>query len=194
MGLLRDKLKHLIENEASYIRNNQVRVRIIGNKSLIPPDILKDLEHAEKITDIPLSTKTLFVCFPYTSRDDIAHAVQLASQALPKDKINEQLLNDNMYMGPNCPQLDLLVRTSGHTRLSDFMLWQCSKNCHIEFTNTLWPDFKFLSLMLVLIKWSYYQQKRSEYKIKPQVDWAQQKAIDLASLPPPPPFASVAGK
>lgn len=196
MALLRDKLSQLIAHEDSFIRLNQIKVQIVGNRSRIPLDILSDLERVEHVTDIHPSQKVLYVCFPYTSRDDMASAVRLvchksSSTSLSKADINEKLLNDSMYMGPNCPQLDILIRTSGHTRLSDFMLWQCTKNCMVEFIKPLWPDFKFLALILVLIKWSFIEQERTKPHKKPKVNMATEMKVDLYALPTPPPFGVV---
>lgn len=198
-GLLRDKLKMLAKYEGDYTKFEEVRVKIIGNKSLIPSDILSDLEQIEERT-INVKDKILNVCFPYTSRDDIVHSVQAISQKLDtkeietKDQINLKLLNNNMYMGPESFPLDLLIRTSGHTRLSDFMLWQSNYNCTIEFTNTLWPDFKFIAIINILLKWSYYktmqvnEQKQNNKKLTSK---RFKKNIYLEDLPSPPPFDSI---
>lgn len=192
MNLLRDKLKYLSLYDNSYARQNRVRVRIIGNRSMIPDDILKDLEKVEQITDVEQLERTLNVCFPYTSRDDIVHSIQgVCENGIPKGDINVAELYRNMYMGPDSPQLDLLVRTSGHSRLSDFMLWQCTHNCKIEFVPTLWPDFKFIALFSILLKWSYYHKKDITSR---RVNNAPPgKFVDITALSPPPPLATVGG-
>lgn len=199
-ALLRDKLKLLSQNEFSYTSVNKVRVKIIGNRSLIPKDILDDLVEIEESTNTPIAIKTLNVCFPYTSRDDIVHSMKsIASQYKSNEihnvkHINQNILEGNMYMGPDSPPLDLLIRTSGHTRLSDFMLWQCNANCEVQFVNTLWPDFKFLSIVSILLKWSYYRTLELEQQsiVGKQNDLKTSETVNiLKSLPPPPPFASV---
>ncbi|XBA45657.1 di-trans,poly-cis-decaprenylcistransferase [Candidozyma auris] len=198
MGLLRDKLKYLALYDDSYARVNKVKIKIIGNRSMIPGDILKDLEKVEEITNIESATRVLNVCFPYTSRDDIVHSIQnVCNNGVPRESISQAELYKNMYMGPEAPQLDLLIRTSGHTRLSDFMLWQCTHDCKIEFVNTLWPDFKFISVYSILLKWSYYH--RQEMKAKSEQESQESsgysgKVVDITSLPPPPPFATVGSK
>ena len=75
-ALLRDKLKVMSEHEDLYARYNKVRIRIIGNRSFIPEDILKDLENVEETTKDFGSKKTLNVCFPYTARDEITYAIK----------------------------------------------------------------------------------------------------------------------
>lgn len=150
-SLLKERLNFLAENETSYARFNKIVVKIIGNRSMIPEDILKDLEAIEAKTANNSSKRTLNVCFPYTSRDDIAHSIRQITEKrvngeLLLEKMDLQLLIDNMYYGPDTPPLDIMIRTSGQTRLSDFMIWQCNYDCTIEFVDTLWPEFKFLVL------------------------------------------------
>lgn len=201
-GLLRDRLKHISEYDNSYARYNKIRVRIVGNRSYIPEDILRDLELIEKRTDVENLYRTLNVCFPYTSRDEITIAIkkialEVAESADPKE-ITAQTIESNMYLSSNyTAPLDLLIRTSGHKRLSDFMLWQCNSNCTIEFVSTLWPDFGFWSITRILIKWSYFRTMQimdeQNLKVKVVSTKANRTSI-LKSLPPAPPLASVSNR
>ncbi|KAI5954692.1 SRT1 [Candida jiufengensis] len=200
-GLLRDKLKMISEYEDSYARYNKVKIKIVGNRSYIPQDILKDLEYIEEITMAKSSKKILNVCFPYTARDEITHAIKsiaekrVNKEIKSKDEITTKLIESNFYFGDEVPPLDILVRTSGHTRLSDFLLWQCNTDCTIEFPDTLWPDFGFISIMSILIKWSYYKTLQLEEELlrgkEPQVQDANVPVL-LNELPQPPPVATVA--
>ncbi|CAH6719445.1 dehydrodolichyl diphosphate synthase complex subunit Rer2p [[Candida] jaroonii] len=196
-GLLRDRLKLLAENENSYSRVNMIKIRIIGNKSMIPEDILQDLEKIEDKTNLETSEKILNVCFPYTSRDDIVHSIKQTSHQrmnglINKDSITLDYVTDNMYFGPDSLPLDIMIRTSGQTRLSDFMLWQCNYNCTIEFVDTLWPDFKFLSLIMILMKWGYYKTLEMESEMNKLNEKDEKEFVDiLKELPPHPPHKSV---
>ncbi|CUM49807.1 uncharacterized protein AC631_03262 [Debaryomyces fabryi] len=199
-SLLRDRLKFISEKEESYARFNSIRIKIIGNRTMIPSDILKDLEDIEERTKNVSSAKVLNVCFPYTSRDDIVHSIQsIASQVELKEiESNEHItletLTNNMYMGPNTPPLDILIRTSGHTRLSDFMLWQCNYNCMIEFVDTLWPNFRAWDIMSIIMKWSYYrtlQLEQQRIMSNKKTDNQKLSTDILKELPPHPPFASI---
>lgn len=190
-------MRLLSESDTSYTTINKIRVRIVGNKSLIPADILADLEVIEEKTNTPTSVRILNVCFPYTSRDEIVHSIRAIADRYKQheivaDDITTKLIEDYMYMGPESPPLDILIRTSGHTRLSDFMLWQCTENCTIEFVDTLWPDFKFLSIMKILLKWSYKKTIQLEEEA---VLGKEPPLPDLPNsfkqLPPPPPIVSV---
>lgn len=76
-------------------------------------------------------------------------------------EIDESLLESKMYFG-KCPPLDILVRTSGVERFSDFMLWQAHKGTMIEFIPTLWPEFTPFQMFLILLKWGFQRQVNSE--------------------------------
>ncbi|EDK38659.1 hypothetical protein PGUG_02757 [Meyerozyma guilliermondii ATCC 6260] len=191
-GLLRDKLAILADNETSFAQVNHVKIKIIGNRSYIPDDILSQLEEIERKTNKPDSHKVLNVCFPYTSRDDITEAMRkvvssLVSSDLQRQDLNEDVLQHQMYMDPNTPQLDILIRTSGHTRLSDFMLWQCTANCDIEFVETLWPEFGFFQFFQILVKWGWSKTALA--------GWNTGRAkVYVYELPPAPPLVSVIGR
>lgn len=76
-------------------------------------------------------------------------------------EIDESLLESQMYFGGN-PPLDILVRTSGVERFSDFMLWQANKGTMIEFISTLWPEFTPFQMFLIVLKWGFKRQMNSE--------------------------------
>ena len=77
------------------------------------------------------------------------------------ESITAETLNDHMYTG-DLPPLDLLVRTSGVERLSDFMLWQCHQNTEIVFLETLWPEFDLWTFLPVLVEWQWRRKKAGE--------------------------------
>lgn len=80
---------------------------------------------------------------------------------LDPESISAHTLNDNM-MTADAPPLDLLVRTSGVERLSDFMLWQCHENTSIVFLKCLWPEFDLWQFLPVLVEWQWQQKKLRE--------------------------------
>lgn len=196
-ALLKERLNFLSENENSYARYNKIVVKVIGNRSMIPKDILSDLENIEAKTAHNSSNRTLNVCFPYTSRDDIANAIKgIAEQKVNSElqgELSQQLLVDNMYYGPDTPPLDIMIRTSGQTRLSDFMIWQCNYDCTIEFVDILWPEFKFFGIIIVLLKWGYYKTLEIEKnKLNGKLfDKKTQSRNIYKELPPHPPHKSV---
>jgi len=74
------------------------------------------------------------------------------------ESITEETLTDHMFTAGN-PPLDLLIRTSGVTRLSDFMLWQCHENTSIVFLKCLWPEFDLWHFLPVLVEWQWWKRK-----------------------------------
>lgn len=204
LGMLRKYLKVLSSNELLFALINKVQIRIIGNKSYIPADILADLDAVELKTSNACSLRVLNVCFPYTSRDDICQLVRAVVEDACEDSCDElteislQSIHDHFYFGPKSPPLDLLIRTSGHTRLSDFMLWQCNHNCVVEFTSTLWPNFRFWCFVLIIFKWAYYQLILGAMIARPiprRVKGKKTKpiAVPYSTLPPAPNPVSVCG-
>ncbi|ODQ66627.1 Di-trans-poly-cis-decaprenylcistransferase [Nadsonia fulvescens var. elongata DSM 6958] len=159
--LIRSKLLLMVE-KSSIAEKYGISIRILGDRSLIPVDILAGIESTEESTKN--NSKSIFnICFPYTSRNDIAHAIKsVVNKAqngeIRYNTIGEQTLEREMYTGQSEP-LDILVRTSGVSRLSDFMLWESHQNCWIEFIDELWPEFKAWNLYVIILKWSYYKAK-----------------------------------
>lgn len=76
------------------------------------------------------------------------------------ESITEQTLTDHMFTA-DCPPLDILIRTSGVGRLSDFMLWQCHANTEVVFLDCLWPDFDIWKFLPVLIDWGVKEKRRA---------------------------------
>ncbi len=131
MGLLRGFIKSDIDEFAA----NDVRLKIIGNYKVLAPDIVHMIDDALARTAHNTRT-TLAVALNYGSQDELVRAAQSAAGegAITADTIEHHLDTADM------PPLDLLIRTSGEQRLSNFMLWQAAY-AELWFTETLWPDF-----------------------------------------------------
>jgi undecaprenyl diphosphate synthase len=136
--------KRFVENDLAELHAANVRVRMIGNRlERVSPDILALIERAETLTR-QNTALTLVIAFNYGSRDEIVRAAQaLATQVvsgkLAPDAISEALLTQTLDTA-DIPDPDLLIRTSGEERISNFLLWQCAY-AEMVFTETLWPDF-----------------------------------------------------
>lgn len=156
MDLAKNKLQQIAAH-GDLCEQFGIRIRIVGNIQMLPKDVKEILCNTEKIT-ANNNRAILNVCFPYTSRDEITSAIKSAvAQSIedPSLVIDESTLNNNLYTGEN-PPLDLLVRTSGTFRLSDFLLWQCTDpNCAIVFSEKLWPDFRPWDMAKILLNWSF---------------------------------------
>lgn len=156
MDLAKQKFKQITQH-GDLCEQYGVRIRILGNTALLPKDVRKILRETEEMTKNN-KRATLNVCFPYTSRDEMTHAIKSVvkkSVENPDLVIDENSIDNALYTGDS-PPLDLLIRTSGTYRLSDFLLWQCvSSNCAIVMVDTLWPEFSPHYMARILLNWSF---------------------------------------
>lgn len=124
LDLAREKFKQLLE-EAQKLQDHGVRIKVIGNLALLPMDLQKLI--AKAILDTENNNKLfLNIAFSYTSRDEITQAIEAVlrhGHNLSEDEISERILNECLYTC-HSPSPDLLFRTSGETRISDFLMWQ----------------------------------------------------------------------
>lgn len=131
MGLMRSFIKSDIDEFTA----NDVRLKIIGNYRALAPDIVDMLDDALERTS-KNSRTTLAVALNYGSQDELVRAAQAAAA---QGTITAEAIEANLDTA-DMPPLDLLIRTSGEQRLSNFMLWQAAY-AEFWFTDTLWPDF-----------------------------------------------------
>ena len=139
MGLLRLYLR----KEISELHREGVRIRFIGDRTLLAADIISLIEMAEQKTRANTQLD-LVVALSYGSRQEITMAArQLAIDAaagnIDPETIDENMLNSRLYTA-DIPDPDLIIRTSGEQRISNFLLWQ-SAYAELVFTDVLWPDF-----------------------------------------------------
>jgi undecaprenyl diphosphate synthase len=139
MGLLRRFIRH----DLADLHGNGVRVRIIGEREGLDPDILRMLEEAEELTRSN-EKLTLVVAFNYGSRQEIARAArriahEIAAGRIESSEISAELLAKHLD-APDLPDPDLIIRTSGEQRLSNFLLWQAAYS-ELVFVPVYWPDF-----------------------------------------------------
>jgi undecaprenyl diphosphate synthase len=139
MGLLRFYLR----SEIADLHKEGIRLRVIGDRSRLAPDIVNLIEDAERLT-ANNATLTLLIALSYGSRAEIANAArQLAEDAVAGRirpyEIDEATLAGRLFT-VGVPDPDLLIRTSGEQRISNFLLWQLAYT-EFVFLDTLWPDF-----------------------------------------------------
>ena len=139
MGLLRLYLRQEIDE----LNEKGVRIRFIGERKRLAPDIVKLINESEKRTETNTALN-LVVALSYGARQEItAAARQLAQKVLAgeltPDDIDERLMSQNLATA-GIPDLDLVIRTSGEKRVSNFLLWQLAY-AELIFIDTLWPDF-----------------------------------------------------
>lgn len=144
MGLAREKFAKLLE-EKDKLREKGIKIRVIGNLNLLPKDIQKTVAEAMLLTK-DNNTSILNVAFAYTSREEIANSLKTIVEGvenndlLPED-LNDSLIDECLYTN-KCSSVDLIVRTSGEVRFSDFLLWQVRYTfiCLIRITLVLFLD------------------------------------------------------
>ncbi|WP_092477357.1 isoprenyl transferase [[Clostridium] polysaccharolyticum] len=139
MKLFRDYLKNCLEIS----RKNDMRVRIIGDRSCLNEDIIKVITQLEEESKNNQGLN-FQVALNYGSRDEITRAVKKIAQkiengTLRSEEINETIISDELDTC-DIPDPDLMIRTSGEQRLSNYMLWQLAY-AEFYFTDVLWPDF-----------------------------------------------------
>ncbi len=139
MGLLR----RFVRNDLADLHRSGVRVRIIGERDDLDPDVRRLLEEAEELTKSN-SGLTLVVAFNYGGRQEVARAarrlaVEVAAGRLAPEAIDAEMIGRHLD-APDMPDPDLVIRTSGELRLSNFLLWQ-SAYSELVFVPTYWPDF-----------------------------------------------------
>jgi undecaprenyl diphosphate synthase len=158
MGLLR----RFIRNDLAELHQSNVRVRIIGERAALDPDIGRLLVEAEDLTRAN-SGLTLVVAFNYGARQEIARAAQriaeqVASGAIKPVDVNSETVA-KFLDAPDLPDPDLVIRTSGEQRLSNFLLWQ-SAYSELVFMPTYWPDFDRVALEAAIRE---YQQRERRF-------------------------------
>ncbi|KAG4434707.1 hypothetical protein IFR05_009817 [Cadophora sp. M221] len=227
MDMAKIKLSQLSQH-GELLERYGASVRVLGNRELLRPDVLQVIDKAVDMTKNN-GACALNICFPYTSRDEIASAIKstvedyskplpaharpfsqtritqkirsrnlstsplrssspssdiddsvsstttLSPESPPIDSrehlypdpeaITSHTIGDHMFTAKD-PPLDMLIRTSGVKRLSDFMLWQCHEDTEIVFLDCLWPEFDLWQFLPVLVEYQWNQKHVEDRKIK----------------------------
>ena len=132
-----DLLKSYLANKSSELKKNDIRLRFAGRIGSLPEKLRLFMEKVENDTS-HCKTLDLILCINYGGRQEIIDAVKKLLNMNPPN-VDESLFRSCLYL-PDVPDPDLVIRTSGETRLSNFLLWQ-SSYAEFFFTETLWPDF-----------------------------------------------------
>ncbi|MFD2941521.1 isoprenyl transferase [Flavobacterium notoginsengisoli] len=158
-----------LKKELITLQENNIRLNAIGNLDKLPKTAQKEL------LDVMEKTKnnsrlTLTLALSYGSREELVNAVKAISDKVKNniisiDTIDDSIINEHLYT-QNLPDVDLLIRTSGEHRISNFLLWQIAY-AELYFTNVLWPDFKDQDLYEAII--SYQKRERRFGKTSEQI-------------------------
>lgn len=136
-------LRRYLQSEIAELHKNGVRVRVIGERDRFSPDIVSLIRNAEDMTK-DNGALHLTVALNYGSRQEIASAARRIAEAVKAGRIKAEEIDEALFAGhlttADMPDPDLLIRTSGEKRLSNFLLWQ-SAYTELVFLDVLWPDF-----------------------------------------------------
>jgi undecaprenyl diphosphate synthase len=143
VGMLMDLFLRALKNEVEQLNENGVRMRFIGDLSAFSPKLQEQMRIAEQTT-INNTVLNLSIAVNYGGRWDIARAsreiaLSVLSGGLSVDEIDIDTVGKYLALS-DLPDPDLLIRTSGESRLSNYLLWQMAYS-ELYFTDTLWPDF-----------------------------------------------------
>ena len=138
---LMNLMRKYLSNKINDLMKDKILVRMIGDKSKLPKDIVKKIDYYEKLTSKNKGLNLIFA-LNYGARNEIIYAIKRILKNIKKKKenINEKLISSNLFT-KNIPDPDLLIRTSGEKRISNFLLWQIAYT-ELVFLKVLWPDFK----------------------------------------------------
>ncbi|TAJ76640.1 di-trans,poly-cis-decaprenylcistransferase [bacterium] len=158
MGLL----KHYLSVEQPRMMRHGIRLLAIGDKSRLPAPVLDTLEHAVRATR-DNKGMTVLLALSYSGRDDIVRMVQGIARKVKEgvcavEDINEKMISAHMETR-SIPDPDLLIRTSGEMRISNFFLWQIPYT-ELYISPTLWPDFREAEYLQALLE---FQRRRRRF-------------------------------
>jgi undecaprenyl diphosphate synthase len=156
-------LRYYLRQELPALQKNDVRLQAIGRLEALPPQVRRELEAAVEAT---AANRGLLVnlAINYGGRAEIVDAVNAILEvarlegSLSSLKLDEELISANLYTAA-CPDPDLLIRTSGEMRISNFLLWQIAYS-ELYVTETLWPDFSRRDLLEAILE---YQKRDRRY-------------------------------
>lgn len=162
VGVLMDLFNFVLNSEAKKLNKNDVRLKVIGDKSRFDIKLIEKINKAEELT-AHNSALILNIAANYGGRWDIVNAAktlaeQVGSGELKASDIDEGSFNQYISLADQ-PEIDLLIRTGGEHRISNFLLWQCAYS-EFYFTETLWPDFDEAEFQLAV---SDYAERQRRY-------------------------------
>ncbi|MDB2675320.1 isoprenyl transferase [Flavobacteriales bacterium] len=170
INALMELLVNTITKETKTLMKNNIRLVAIGNLDDLPKKCLKNLNVAIEKT-AQNSKMTLVLALSYSSKNEIVRAMQhiaknIKSGQMDIEDINEESIKNHLYTH-NIPDPELLIRTSGELRISNFLLWQIAYS-ELYFTKILWPDFRRDNLIEALL--DYQSRERRFGKTSEQIE------------------------
>lgn len=169
VNLLMTLLSSAIKDEMKELHKNGIRLNVIGDMDKLPKKANKDLSQAMELTKDNTGC-VLTLALSYGSKDELLSAIKSIAKKykdgeISDDDFNEELVHQNLYTH-DLPMVDLMIRTSGETRISNFLLWQIAYS-ELYFTDVLWPDFNEEEFYKAIL--NYQNRERRFGKISEQL-------------------------
>lgn len=163
-------LVHALKKEVITLNKNNIRLNAIGNLDALPPNAKKELIEVIRQTK-ENDRMTLTLALSYGSREEIVKTIKeislkVKNNLISPSDIDESLINNHLYTR-DLPDVDLLIRTSGEQRISNFLLWQIAY-AELHFTETLWPDYTKEHLITAIL--DYQNRERRFGKTSEQLN------------------------
>jgi len=151
-----DLLNRFIKQDVAELHASGVQIKIIGSRTDLDAKVIKQLEYAEHLTAQNTKLK-LVVAFNYGARQELAQAAKALAELVAAGKLNSADITtdvlENALDTAGLPPVDLLIRTGGEQRVSNFLLWQCAY-AEFYFTPIFWPDFDSTVLSKALAEYA----------------------------------------
>ncbi len=166
-------LEQYLKSEVAELKENGVKLNFIGNIKKLPPNVCKIIEQSLRTTE-DCSDMLLNIALSYGGREELLSAVKSIAYDCTTGKISPEDINDTLFSNylytKSIPDPDLLIRTSGEMRISNFMLWQIAYT-ELYITDTLWPDFNSSEFAKAID--NYNSRERRFGKISEQINGEQ---------------------
>ena len=169
ISILMQLLLKSLKNEFKKFIKNKIKLNVIGNISLLPKSVKEELSYVLKKTS-KNNQMILTLALSYSGREEIENAMKkicfkVKNNIIPIEKIDQSTINEHLYT-ENLPDVDLLIRTSGEKRISNFLLWQIAY-AELYFSEVLWPDFNEKNLHEAIL--NYQKRERRFGKTSDQI-------------------------
>lgn len=152
---------HALRGEIKRLQKNNVRLRIIGERSALAPTLIQRIAEVERITAVN-DGLLLQIAVNYGGRWDIVQAARRLAQQVQSGEVALNAIDETQFATalafPDCPDPDLLIRTGGEQRISNFLLWQIAY-AELYFSEILWPDFNAAELDQALAAYANRQRR-----------------------------------
>lgn len=160
VGYLMKLLQSVATTEVQEIHKKNIRVRFLGSRERIPVRIVKSIEGAEELTKNN-TRGTLALCLDYGGQPEIVQAVQsIIKEGVGASEVTTKMISEHLF-APDIPAIDMIIRTSGEHRISDFMLWRAAWS-ELYFANKNWPDFTETDLDEALLEYDRRERRFGE--------------------------------